>query len=107
MEVSLHRQRILRWGSSHSLGVRAFVFSLVACSASIGVGQSVAQPIKCKTIDFAGATVTKPTGVTARGEIVGFYADSGGLQHGFLLSGTRVRTIDVPGATTGTASTTR
>jgi probable HAF family extracellular repeat protein len=39
-------------------------------------------------------------GINDKGDIVGWYADSSGVEHGFLLSGKKVTTIDDPGGTT-------
>ena len=54
---------------------------------------------------------TVAQGINDRGQIVGYYYDSGGNQHGFLYNGGTYTTLDVPLATGGTlcrmASTTR
>ena len=42
------------------------------------------------------ARQTSARGINARGDIVGFYADSAGRQHGFLLQDGLYTTIDVP-----------
>jgi uncharacterized membrane protein len=48
--------------------------------------------------DVPGALGTFPQGFNNRGQIVGFYFDGDGDQHGYLLEGGRFTTIDVPGA---------
>src|SRR6266567_4952490 len=50
------------------------------------------------TIDFPGAVLTDAEGINPGGEIVGWYVDSAGKQHGFLLSGGQFTSIDYPGA---------
>lgn len=49
-------------------------------------------------IDYPGATQTRVLGINSAGEMVGFYVDSLGDDHGFLLSGGEFTTIDVPGS---------
>jgi len=50
------------------------------------------------TIDPPTSIITVPYGITARGDVVGTYLDSDGLQHGFLLHKGVFTTIDFPGA---------
>ncbi len=47
-------------------------------------------------VNFPGATQQLAIGVNDSGEIVGQYADSSGVKHGYLLSGGTFTTIDVP-----------
>ena len=42
-------------------------------------------------IDYPGSIVTYLTGVNDTGDIVGYYADSDGVAHGFILSGATTR----------------
>jgi uncharacterized membrane protein len=48
--------------------------------------------------DVSGATTTAPYEINNRGQIVGNYADADGAQHGFLMRGGWVTTIDHPRA---------
>jgi probable HAF family extracellular repeat protein len=57
------------------------------------------QAGKVTTIDVPNSTFTWITGINPAGEIVGFYYDKDGNQHGFVLSDGNFTTIDVPGAT--------
>jgi hypothetical protein len=52
------------------------------------------------TIDVPAAfgSGTQPFGINQQDDIVGFYNDSGGNYHGFLLSRGKFTTVDVPGA---------
>ena len=50
------------------------------------------------SIDFPGAVLTNAQGINPGGEIVGFYTDTAGKQHGFLLSAGNFTSIDYPGA---------
>lgn len=52
-----------------------------------------------QTIDFPGAAATWAFGINNCGEVVGFYFDASGNQHGFLFSkNDGFKSIDVPGA---------
>ena len=55
-------------------------------------------------IDFPGASGTFTNKINARDEVVGFYYDSAGLQHSFLLSAGQYRTIDPPGSSGGSVA---
>ncbi len=56
----------------------------VACPAGLAPGTAASQ--------------TSARGINARGDVVGFYIDAAGRQHGFLLSEGQYRSVDVPGA---------
>ena len=65
-----------------------------------GVGVVVAQDQAVfLSIDYPGATLTNAQGINAGGDIVGFYNDTQGKQHGFLLSDGIFTSIDYPGST--------
>jgi len=49
-------------------------------------------------IDYPGAASTFCYGIDTAGDISGYYVDSSGTSHGFLLSGGIYTTIDYPGA---------
>src|SRR5580692_7352881 len=51
----------------------------------------------------AGATASAAYGINDTGTIVGFYTDSSGATHGFLLRGETYTTLDVPGASSTVA----
>src|SRR5258708_37299528 len=48
--------------------------------------------------DFPGATTTQAWGITANGDIVGFYVSADKATHGFLKSRGEFSSIDFPGA---------
>jgi hypothetical protein len=52
---------------------------------------------KFTDIKIAGATLTNANGINDKGAVVGTYADSSGLQHGYLLVGTTLTKLDPPG----------
>ena len=49
-------------------------------------------------IDVPGATWTEADGINSSGQIVGGYMDSGGTEHGYMLSFGNFSTVDYPGA---------
>jgi probable HAF family extracellular repeat protein len=53
-------------------------------------------------LDYPGASSTDCVGINTAGDVVGYYADSSGNYHGFLLSGGTYTTIDYPGSSVGT-----
>src|SRR6266498_4554125 len=64
----------------------------------VAVPPSVAFALTFTTIDVPGARLTQASGINNRGQIVGWYDDASGGEHGFLLDETGFTTIDVPGA---------
>src|SRR5690349_14258750 len=72
------------------------ITSTVLCAALLS-GTVVAAD-NYISFDVPGAATTGAQGINADGAVVGFYVDSGGNQHGFLLSGGTFTTIDYPGA---------
>jgi probable HAF family extracellular repeat protein len=51
-----------------------------------------------------GAMSTSPGGINNAGMSVGLYIDSAGVQHGYILKGTKVTTLDDPKAKAGTTA---
>src|SRR6266851_3642842 len=50
-------------------------------------------------LDFPGSLSTEMDGINAEGEIIGFFVDKAGKQHGFLHQPATVTQLDFPGAT--------
>jgi len=69
--------------------------------AAIDVPCSTGAPTSCPN-GIARQTVA--SGINPAGDIVGFFADGVGGQHGFLLSGGHFTTIDFPGAVATSAN---
>ena len=67
--------------------------SVLFLGTAIAQDQPVFYPI-----DYPGAVLTNAQGINPLGDIVGFYRDTLGIQHGFLLSGGNFTSIDYPGA---------
>jgi hypothetical protein len=63
--------------------------------AYIGKSAAFTKGIKLKGIANSGVA---GRGIDTAGDIVGWYLDSGGVEHGFLLSGGNATTIDYSGA---------
>jgi len=68
---------------------------------------AVAQDNPTLTFKFTkdnvpGATATEPGGINNAGVSVGLYTDSSGTQHGYILNGKKVTTLDDPNAAAGT-----
>ena len=61
-------------------------------------GYADPHPYTYLTIDFPGSVFTQAFGINAAGEIVGFYRDGSGRQHGFLMRNGTYTSIDFPGA---------
>jgi probable HAF family extracellular repeat protein len=85
----------------------ALVFGL--CLVSVGRAQlpPPAQGYTFKALDPPGSVDTIAHAINAYGDVVGQFADAGGVSHGFLLSNGAYRMIDFPGAprTVATGST--
>jgi uncharacterized membrane protein len=63
----------------------------------LGMAMAQAQPI-FSSINYPRAVLTNVQGINPFGDVVGFYQDTLGKQHGFLLSEGNFTSIDYPGA---------
>lgn len=68
--------------------------SLLLAVTTQAIGQQLGT---ITTIDVPGVSFTSGQWINPRGDIVGQYI-SGGVSHGFLLTGGQFASIDVPGA---------
>ena len=50
-------------------------------------------------LDVPGSVSTEADGINAQGQIIGFFVDSAGKQHGFLHQDATFTQLDFPGAT--------
>jgi probable HAF family extracellular repeat protein len=71
---------------------------VVALLLGVSSGGHAAPLYTFTTIDRPGAAFTEPVGINSAGQIVGYYSDTAGRVHGFLLSQGTFSTIDPPGA---------
>jgi hypothetical protein len=69
--------------------------------AVLAIGSAQAQSFNYASVDFPNAIRTRAWAINPGGVIVGDYRDSSNVPHGFLLSGGRYITVDVPGALIG------
>lgn len=69
------------------------VFRLILLGAPLALAQGTYTQI-----DYPGGIDTVAVGINSVGDLSGFYYDSSGDSHGFLLSGGVYSTIDYPGA---------
>jgi uncharacterized membrane protein len=80
----------------------AAFFSLLLVVASSPAPQNASSwtdgGFRYVKIDIPGASATSPSGINARGDIVGGYSDSGGVTHGFLSRQGVFSNIDFPNA---------
>jgi hypothetical protein len=58
---------------------------------------------KFTAVSFPKSTATDAIGINDKGDVVGLYLDSSGVQHGFVKKGTKYTSIDVTGDTLTTA----
>lgn len=73
----------------------SYVNSSLATLGYLGRNAKYAKGVALSGITNTGVAAR---GVDNAGDVVGWYADTNGVQHGFLLSGGTASTIDVPGA---------
>jgi len=71
-----------------------------ASGVIIGYTGKKAQYKKAFTLPGITTTGIAGRGMDDKGDIVGWYTNSSGIEHGFLLSGKKATTIDNPGGTT-------
>lgn len=71
---------------------------VVVLSGYGGGTRAEAQSDVFTTIDVAGAINTFAYGINNLGDVVGYYTDSPGRKHGYLLSGGEFTQVDFPGA---------
>src|SRR5260370_39753708 len=78
-----------------TLALLASILAASFCAALLNAQQNSGTFV---SIDFPNALFTNALGINPEGDIVGFYLDSSGTGHGYLLSGGHFTSIDFPGA---------
>jgi probable HAF family extracellular repeat protein len=70
--------------------------SLIGSVLFLGTAMAQNQPV-FSSVDYPGAVLTNAQGINPGGDVVGYYKDALGNQHGFLLSEGNFTSIDYPG----------
>src|SRR5579864_6329017 len=76
-----------------------FVGTLVLTFVFVAIADAPKLAFKFTTIEVKGAQDTRVFGTNNGGVMVGAYVDSGGVDHGFMLKGGKVKTLDDPNGT--------
>jgi probable HAF family extracellular repeat protein len=75
-------------------------YAILAVGVAFGSAFANAQTTLTFTqLDVPGSVSTEADGINAQGEIIGFFVDSAGKQHGFLHQDATFTQLDFPGAT--------
>ena len=74
--------------------VVCFLVAIVALSAAVAQASGGTYT----TLDPPGSGFTQADGVSGN-DVVGYYNDAGGIEHGFLYNGSGYTTLDYPGST--------
>jgi len=77
---------------------------LLLCVSAATAADSPKLTFKFKAVKLPGAVWEEPGGINNAGVSVGFYVDSGGVEHGYILKGKKLTTLDDPNATAGTTA---
>jgi len=75
---------------------------LLVCVCLATAADAPTITFKFKTVKIPGSTSTEPGGINNAGASVGFYVDSAGLDHGYILNAGKVTKLDDPNAVAGT-----
>ena len=79
---------------------RLSIYVVALVSMALGSASAFAQTTFTFTqLDVPGSVSTEADGINAPGQIIGFFVDSAGKQHGFLHQGATFTQLDFPGAT--------
>jgi len=74
---------------------------LLCVSAAMAADQLT---FKFKAVKVPGATSAEPGGINNKGVSVGLYLDKGLVEHGYILTGTKLTKLDDPKGTTGSTA---
>ena len=75
------------------------VAAIAACTGAMYASLAGAElQLVVTPLEYPGAVSTNAQGINARGDVVGIYTDTAGLQHGFLRRRGEFATIDYPKA---------
>jgi probable HAF family extracellular repeat protein len=90
--------------SMKSKSILRVVGLVLLCVTAAAAADGPKLSFKFKAVKVPGATSAEPGGVNNAGVSVGLYLDSSSVEHGYILSGTKLTTLDDPNATAGTTA---
>src|ERR1700743_3750473 len=81
---------------------RRIYLSLLVVAMSLGniAAHAQAPAFTFTQLDVPGSASTEADGINAQRQIIGFFVDNAGRQHGFLHERSTFTTLDFPGAAT-------
>src|SRR5262249_10113728 len=79
--------------------MKQFLYRFAAWGLLMGLTGPAQAQYMYTTLDVPGSTGTGASGINTSGQVVGWYNDAGGIEHGFLLDvDGNYTTLDAPGA---------
>jgi hypothetical protein len=75
---------------------------LLVCVCLATAADAPTLTFKFKAVTIPGSTAVEPGGINNAGVSVGFYTDTAGADHGYILNGKKLTTLDDPNAAAGT-----
>jgi len=75
---------------------------VLLCVAAATAADPPKLTFKFKAVTVPGATLAEPGGINNAGVSVGLYTDSSNVQHGYILKGKKLTTLDDPNGKAGT-----
>jgi hypothetical protein len=86
----------------HSKSILCSLGLLLVCVCLATAADAPTLTFKFKAVKIPGSTVVEPGGINNAGVSVGFYTDTAGADHGYILDGKKLTTLDDPNAAAGT-----
>jgi probable HAF family extracellular repeat protein len=86
----------------HSKSILCALGLLLVCVCLATAADAPTLTFKFKAVTIPGSTAVEPGGINNAGVSVGFYTDTAGADHGYILNGKKLTTLDDPNAAAGT-----
>ena len=86
------------------MALKTFALIVLAVSVSFAIPLDAQTQPTFSNVDYPGAAWSVAQGINDSGQIVGYYSDTSGVRHGFLLSGGAYTSIDCPSPYTVSSS---
>jgi hypothetical protein len=77
---------------------------VLLCVSAATAADSPKLTFKFKAVKVPGATLVEPGGINNAGVSVGLYLDNNSVQHGYILKGKKLTTLDDPNGIAGTTA---